>query len=194
MALAKAFAHGSAHLLESATVYERLEDAIANIDLACATTARHRLEKYHYVSVRELPQVLRKKEPAVQTVALVFGSERSGLSNDDVNQCDLLTTIPQVSLQPSLNLSQAVMLYSFTLAEAHTQVQIQDQRLNTEEMPVEQYSHLKRSLDELLVQVGLSERNRRYVAQAIARLGYEELYLVQTIRTFISNKLSGRDL
>ena len=43
--IAKAFAHGSEHILEAAPVYEDLKDAIADIDLACATTARHRLQK-----------------------------------------------------------------------------------------------------------------------------------------------------
>ena len=68
-----------------------------------------------------------------------------------------------MSLQPSLNLSQAVMLYSFMLSESHTQVQIADQRLGTEEMPLEQYSRLRGSLEALMVRVGLSERYQGYV-------------------------------
>ena len=188
--LARAFAHGSEHILENAPVYEALEDAIANIDLTCATTARHRLQKYHYVSIKDLPQTIQQKGEAIQSAAIVFGSERSGLSNQDVEQCDLLTTIPQVSLQPSLNLSQAVMLYSFTLAQ-ETEVQITDQRLNSEQMPLEQYGHLKQSLMATLERVGLNEKYQRYVGNAIARLGYEDLYLLQTIRTFVSNKLDS---
>lgn len=188
--VARAFAHGSEQILDSAAVYEDLGDAIADIDLTCATTARHRIQKYHYVSVRDLPQTLQQKGDALSSVAIVFGSERSGLSNKDLEQCDLLTTIPQVSLQPSLNLSQAVMLYSFTLAQ-HTQVQITDQRMNSEQMPVEQYGYLKQALLETLERVGLNERYRDYVMKAIARLGYEDLYLLQTIRTFVSNKLDA---
>ena len=186
--VARAFAHGSEQLLENAGVYEELGEAIAGIDLVCATTARHRIQKHHYVSVRDLPQTLQQKGNSLQRVAIVFGSERSGLSNQDIELCDILTTIPQVSLQPSLNLSQAVMLYSFTLAQ-HTQVQITDQRMNSEQMPVEQYGYLKTSLLKTLDRVGLNERNQDYVMKAIARLGYEDLYLLQTIRTFVSNKL-----
>ena len=187
--LARAFAHGSEHILEAAPVYEQLSDALVDIDFACATTARHRIQKHHYVSARELPDALQQKGDRISKVAIVFGSERSGLSNQDVALCDLLTTVPQATLQPSLNLSQAVMVYSYTLAEQQTQVQIADQRLNTAEMPVEQYARLKESLDELMAQVGLSERNRGYVLSAIARLGYEDLMLVQTIKTFTQNKL-----
>ena len=186
--IAKAFAHGSEHILENASMHEQLADALTDIDLACACTARHRIQKYHYVAASDLPAELHKKGTALQRVAIVFGSERSGLSNQDVDQCDLLTTIPQANLQPSLNLSQAVMVYSYTLAQ-RTQVQIQDQRLNSEEMPVEQYSRLKQSLIETLESVGLNERYQQYVIKAIARLGYEDLYLIQNIRTVISSKL-----
>ena len=190
--IAKAMGHGSAHILEAAPIYEELADAIADIDLACATTARHRIEKHHYVSVRDLPEAIAAKGNTLTRVAIVFGSERSGLSNRDVGICDVVTNIPQVSLQPSLNLSQAVMIYAFTLAESHTQIQIEDQRLNAREMPVEQYMQLKKNLSKLMTTVGLSDRYQSYVIKAIARLGYEDLYLIQNIRTLVSNKLQQR--
>ena len=186
--VAKAFAHGSEHILENAPVYDQLTEALTDIDLACACTARHRIQKYHYVSARDLPAELDKKGSGLQRVAIVFGSERSGLSNQDVKQCDILTTIPQANLQPSLNLSQAVMVYSYTLAQ-HTQVQIQDQRLNSEKMPAEQYRRLKQSLLATLESVGLNKRYQQYVVKAIARLGYEDLYLLQNIRTLIDQKI-----
>ena len=188
--LAKAFAHGSEQILAAAPVYGTLAEALTGIDLACASTARHRVEKYHYVSARELPAALAEKGNTLQRVAIVFGSERSGLSNRDVSLCDVVTNIPQVCLQPSLNLSQAVMIYSFILSEPRAQIQIKDQRLNTEMMPVEQYGRLKETLVELMERVGLSGRHQRYAVRAIARLGYEDLYLIQTIRTFVSNKLN----
>ncbi len=187
--LAKAFAHGSEHLLNAAPVHNQLADALTDIDLACATTARHRIQKHHYVSARALPDELQQKGDILQRVAIVFGSERSGLSNQDVALCELLTTVPQANLQPSLNLSQAVMMYSYILAEQQTQVQITDQRLNSEQIPVEQYRALKSSLGELMQRVGLSERHRGYVLKAIARLGYEDLKLIQNIKTFTSSKL-----
>ncbi len=190
--IAKAMGHGSAHILAAAPVYEQLSDALTDIDLACATTARHRIEKHHYVSVRDLPTTLAVKGNTLTKVAIVFGSERSGLSNQDVGICDVVTTIPQVSLQPSLNLSQAVMIYAFALAESQTQVQIKDKRLDTKEMPVEQYAQLKRSLSQLMARVGLSERYQGYVIKALVRLGYEDLYLIQNIRTVVSNKLDKK--
>lgn len=188
--VARAFAYGSAHLLDSAPVYESLQAAVTDVDIACACTARHRMQKYHYVSVRDLPEVLQQKGQSLQKVAIVFGSERSGLSNQDVDLCDIVTTIPQAVSQPSLNLAQAVMVYSFTLAKQQTQVQITDQRLNAQQMPVEQYAQLKASLAWLMERVGLSERYQGYVRRALSRLGYEDLYLLQNIRTVVNNKLN----
>ena len=126
----------------------------------------------------------------MQHVAIVFGSERSGLSNQDIDQCDLITNIPQASIQTSLNLSQAVMIYSFVLAQQQTQVQIKDQLLNQQKMPVEQYARLKTSLLQLMNRIGLSERYQSYVIKALARLGYEDLYLIQNIRTMVENQLN----
>lgn len=188
--VARAFAHGSVHLLESAPIYESLQAAVVDVDVVCGCTARHRIEKYHYVSVRELPEVLQEKGDRLKKVAIVFGSERSGLSNQDVDLCDIVTTIPQAVAQPSLNLAQAVMVYSFTLAEQQTQIQIKDQRLNTDQMPVEQYARLKASLAQLMERVGLSKRYQGYVRRSLSRLGYEDLYLVQNIRTVVNNKLN----
>ncbi|MEO1621190.1 MAG: TrmH family RNA methyltransferase [Cyanobacteria bacterium J06632_3] len=187
--IAKAFAHGSEHLLQQAPTYATLDEALHDIDLACATTARHRNQKSHYVPVRSLPDVISQKGASIKRVAIVFGSERSGLSNQDIDSCDLITNIPQAKLQPSLNLSQAVMLYSFVLAEQQTQVQIKDQRLNTEQIPVEQYSHLKTSVKQLMNRVGINERYQNYAVKALSRLAYEDLYLIQHIRSFVQNKL-----
>ena len=55
---ALALAHGSQHVLRTAQVYDTLAAATQDCDLVCATTARHRYEKHHYTSVRDLPATL----------------------------------------------------------------------------------------------------------------------------------------
>lgn len=186
---ARVLAHGSQHILEAAQVYADLGAALHDIDLACATTARHRLEKHHYVSIRELPEVLQAKGESVQRVALVFGGERSGLNRQDIALCDLLTTIPQSCTYPSLNLGQAVMVFSFVFSEAQTMVQIKDQRLNSESMPIPQYSQLKASTLQLMQRIGLNDRTRNYVVKAMARLAAEDLYLLHNIRSSIDRTI-----
>ncbi|MEO0541836.1 MAG: TrmH family RNA methyltransferase [Cyanobacteria bacterium P01_A01_bin.105] len=188
---ARALAHGSQTVLEAATVYDTLADALHDTEMACATTARHRLRKYHYLSVRDLPQVLAIKGTSLQRLAVVFGSERSGLKAADVDLCDLVTTIPQHQTHPSLNLAQAVMVYSYTLSTAQTAVQIVDQRLNRQQMPAAEYGSLKQLFLQLMNRVGLSDRNQTYVMQGLARLRYEDLYLLHNIRAMVDRKLDS---
>lgn len=185
---AKAMAHGSQHILESATVYEALTNALHDIDFACATTARHRQQKYHYISVRDLPGMLADRGQ-LSRVALVFGGERSGLNAKDIDQCDLVTTIPQKGLHPSLNLAQAVMVYSFVLSESLTDVHIKDQRLQSQTMPTQQYASLKSAALKLMDRIGLSDKYKTYVMQGLARLGYEDLYLLHNIRSQLDKAL-----
>lgn len=190
---AMALAHGSQHVLQQAQVYEQLGDAIADCDLACATTARHRYEKHHYTSVRDLPAYFQAKGEWLNRVAIVFGGERSGLKSADVEACDLITNIPQHQLQPSLNLAQAVMVYSFVLSADQTQVQITDQRLNRYTMPSAEYASLKQLLQQLMLRVGLPERYQTYVIQGLARLEREDLYVVHKLRSVLDYALDQRE-
>ncbi|MGD1856134.1 MAG: TrmH family RNA methyltransferase [Leptolyngbyaceae cyanobacterium] len=186
---ALALAHGSQHVLQQAQVYADLKDAIADCDIACATTARHRYEKHHYTSVRQLPVYLQTKGEWLTRIALVFGGERSGLKSADIERCDLLTSVPQAQLQPSLNLAQAVMVYSFVLSTDQTQVQITDQRLNSAAMPEAEYASLKRLLKQLMVRINLPERYQGYVMQGVARLGRDDLYMIHKLRSVLDYAL-----
>lgn len=190
---AKALAHQSHHILEAAQVYNELATALQDIDFACATTARHRFQKHHYFSVRELPAFFNEKADSLRHIAIVFGCESAGLNRGDIELCDLLTTIPQNRLQPSLNLAQAVMVYCFTLSEAQTTVQIRDQRLNEQKMPPLEYASLKAASLRLMERLGLTQRNQDYVIKALARLGSEDLYLLHNIRASIDRTLEHLD-
>lgn len=184
---AQILAHGSQAVLNAAPIYQNLSDALHGIDFACATTARHRYEKYQYISVREVPQRLQAKGETLQQVAFVFGGERSGLNRHDIDCCDLITTIPQGNPHPSLNLAQAVMVYSFMLSESA--VHIKDQRLNRTPMPPLEYASLKHSSLQLMERIGLAERYQKYVTRGLARLGTEDLYLLHNIRACIDRTL-----
>ncbi|MEM9265384.1 MAG: TrmH family RNA methyltransferase [Cyanobacteria bacterium P01_F01_bin.13] len=186
---AMAMAHGSQSVLQTAQVYETLAAATEDCDLTCATTARHRYEKHHYTSVRDLPDYLQAKGEWLHRIAIVFGGERSGLTSADIEASDLLTTVPQHQLQPSLNLAQAVMVYSYVLSAEQTQVQITDQRLNREPMPPAEYASLKRLLQRLMVRVGLPERYQGYVMHGIARLEGEDLYIIHKLRAAFDHAL-----
>ncbi len=139
--------------------------------------------------MRELPQYLADRQELLSRIAIVFGGERSGLSRADIARCDLLTTVPQHQPQPSLNLAQAVMVYSFMLSAPHTRVQTTDRRLNSEAMPPAEYASLKELMLQLMERIGLAERYRRYVTWGLARLSREDLYVLHQLRSSVDRTL-----
>lgn len=120
---ARALAHGALDVLESATVVETIDEAVADCVVICGTTARRRqLRKSNllppHLLARHIVEHAREGK-----VALLFGTERTGLTNDEVDLCRYVSMVPTDESQPSLNLAQAVMLYSWELRKAWLAVQ-----------------------------------------------------------------------
>lgn len=113
---ASILAHGSRDILAAATDYPDLGSALVDVDLAVATSAKNRHDMRYELSPAELRQALAAKRGSVRRAAIVFGCEESGLSNSELEYCQLLTRIPLANPYPSLNLGQAVMLYAYELA------------------------------------------------------------------------------
>ena len=89
---------------------DTLAEAIADCSWVVGTTMRI-LEGRPRLTPRELAQVGRPD----RTWALVFGAECNGLQNEHVDQCHAVSFIPSSEAQPSLNLSQAVVVYAHEL-------------------------------------------------------------------------------
>ena len=107
-------AHGAQEILTQAQAFDTLEEALADMDLVVATTARQRGRYQHYLTPAEIRDQIRAK-PSLGKVAIVFGCEESGLSNEQLAQVDLISYLPLKVSYPSLNLGQAIMLYAYEL-------------------------------------------------------------------------------
>jgi len=116
-------AHGSGEILQNALHFSTLSDALADIDFTVATTARSRAKFHYYCTPQELESQLVERQSWVNNVALVFGREDSGLTNEELELADLLTGVPMVADYPSLNLGQAVMVFCYQLSSLHQLVQ-----------------------------------------------------------------------
>ena len=113
-------------ILEARREAATLAEAVADCAFVAGTTARGGLYRQHVKTPRELaPELLRLA--ANGKVALVFGREDKGLSNDEIGLCTHLIRIPVHPEYASLNLSQAVLLCCYELYGA----------LGTYEPPVE---------------------------------------------------------
>jgi tRNA/rRNA methyltransferase len=114
---ATAMAAGAADVLSKARVFETLEGALADCALAVGFSARERELSHAPLTLREAaPQLL--EATADGKVALVFGNETSGLSNEELARCQRFVVIPSNAAYGSLNLAAAVQVACYELAIA----------------------------------------------------------------------------
>ena len=100
----------SKKILNQVIVYRTLNEALLLFDYVIATSNRKRfLQKPFFNCFNNLF----KKIPIKKKVAIVFGPENSGLSNEDLMLCDIIYNIETSKSNTSLNLSHAVLLMSF---------------------------------------------------------------------------------
>jgi TrmH family RNA methyltransferase len=107
---------GAAALLRSAEAFSSVADAVADSSLVVGTTAVGHRELQHTLRRLEYGSRLILRALGQAPVALLFGSEKFGLSNDDLSHCHWLMRIPTVSQNLSMNLGQAVSLCLYELA------------------------------------------------------------------------------
>ena len=111
--MAQMATHKAAHIIDHLERHDTLEAALAEYSVVIGTTARRGRQRIVEKSPRQmvetiLPQLQNNK------VALLFGPEDSGLTNDDLRYCQLLSAIPTDDFS-SLNLAQAVAIHCYEL-------------------------------------------------------------------------------
>ena len=116
-----ASAVGAADLLRDAQLYGSVAEAVADCTLVAGTTAVGERELLHPLHRLVEGAELLRAEAARAPVALLFGSEKTGLSNDELTHCHWLMHIPMQSHQVSMNLGQAVAVCLYELVRADSQ-------------------------------------------------------------------------
>lgn len=118
---ARFMAHASQDILQEVQVKEGLMEAVADLNFVVATTQRSRGYHLPFYTPKELAK---KIIPLSQNnkIALVFGREDSGLTNEEIRACHITSTIPAQIKHPSLNLAQSVMIYGYELFNASFEV------------------------------------------------------------------------
>lgn len=107
-------AHRSDDLVEATEHFDVLEDALADCILVIGTSARPRAAQRNYGWARHwAPRILEAAREG--TVALVFGREDRGLSNEALDRCDGVAMIPTDPDYSSLNLAQACLVLAYEL-------------------------------------------------------------------------------
>ena len=107
---------GAAPLLAQAEEFKSLEEAVADCSLVVGTSALSRRDPQHKIrDLQEGGRLIRKRLVSGR-VAILFGSEKRGLSNEDLSHCHWLLRIPTREEQRSMNLGQAVAVCLYELA------------------------------------------------------------------------------
>lgn len=190
---ATALATGAANLLENAVVCETLDEALTGCAFAIGLSARKRQLSHELVDVRSA--ATRAIETATtQPVALVFGTEMSGLSNAELDRCQMLAMIPANPEYSSLNLAAAVQIMCYELRMAALDNVPLDPNKAVEYATIDSIEGFYTHLEETLLHIGylnpaapkkLMERIRRIYARI--RLEKEEVNLLRGILTLTIN-------
>ncbi len=108
---------GASDLLQNAKKTASLVEAVADCTLVVGTgSLEHRKPEQPVIPLPELAPLIQNELARNGRIALVFGSEKRGLTREDLAHCHVLTVIPTDSSQPSMNLGQAVAVCLYEIA------------------------------------------------------------------------------
>lgn len=110
---AEPMAAGATAVLDGVQVFATTEEAVADITTLYATTARPRELTARVLTPREAAADMRAAQARGEEVGVLFGPERSGLTNDHVALADRIISVPLNPAYASLNLAQAVLLVAY---------------------------------------------------------------------------------
>ncbi len=160
-------AYGAKEILEGARVVKTLAQAVSTAGLVVGTTVRHHKGYGRLMPLPNLvPEIL--SYATRQRVTVVFGSERTGLTNDEIALCQRLVVIPTAPVFPSLNLAQAVMVVLYELWKGSSQrIRVPDRKLALSR----ELEHFYQDLEQLLSAIGFVKgRQGRFILADLRRI------------------------
>ena len=156
---------GAADVLANAQQFKSVAEAVADCTLVVGTTAVRHRELQHPLRRLEAATRLIRKRMSSSRVALLFGSEKFGLSNEDLSHCHWLLHIPTHEKNISMNLGQAVAVCLYELIRAPKSAH------GTEKVPPASAAEVERITQMLLEALKASGYlGRRRVADAEPRI------------------------
>lgn len=168
-------------LFDNKVVVSSLEEAIADCQIVLACSARSRHIPWPMLNAKEGAQKIAQAAQSDNQVAIVFGRESSGLSNEELNLCNAHLSIPCNPEFSSLNLSQAVQVVCYEIFQALNQTPEIETQAEPEQIwgvtwdhPLanqQQLSNMLTHLEEVLVETEfLDPSNPRQLMTRLQRL------------------------
>lgn len=193
---ALAMASGATGVLARARIVDQLAEALAGVTHVCATAMTPRDFGPPTATPRAHFQTLGSAPP---DIAFVFGSERFGMSNDDVYRCHVCLSIPTAPDYGSLNLAQAVQLIAYEWRQALGGFDVQARTETTQLADAQAVQGLLEHWQQVLIDVGYLDpaapkklMPRLNQAANRAQVTVEEVHILRGIaRAITKNKVSG---
>lgn len=177
---ADARASGASDILQSAQIVGTLEEALVGCNLVLGTSARDRRIPWPLLDPRECGVAACEQALEGADVALVFGREYAGLTNEELQRCQFHVHIPSDPEFSSLNLAAAVQVLAYEVRMAWLTAQNQPTKvaklettamLNTQLVTADElesfYAHLQKALEEIGF---LDPENPRHLMSRLRRL------------------------
>lgn len=171
-------AAGAFDVLDNAVVCQTLEAAVADCNQVIGTSARLRSLSWPQIEPHDFTEVI-NAAPAGSKIAVVFGRERSGLSNAELSLCSQLVVIPSVADFSSLNISAAVQVIAYevrravlTLERAGDSAE-QAAKIKSGDLPADhkELEHMYAHLESTMLETGyLNPENPRMMMPRFRRL------------------------
>ncbi|MGH7274955.1 MAG: RNA methyltransferase [Nitrospiria bacterium] len=164
-------AYGANEILDRVRAAKTLLQAVSRAGLVVGTTVRHHKG---YGRLLPLPQVVPEILSCAtrQRVAVVFGSERTGLTNDEIALCQRLVVIPTGPAFPSLNLAQAVIVVLYELFRGSQKKATPPGRAPDRLLaPSKELERFYDDLEQLLIRIGFVKgRQGRFILTDLRRI------------------------
>lgn len=192
---ARSRAAGADDLLMGSRICSTLDEALEECTLVIGTSARDRRIPWPALSPKEAATRL-VAETDHGTPALVFGRERMGLTNDELDRCHFLVSIPANPDFPSLNLASAVQVMAYEIRLAFEENRARgDWKADHPPATQGDLSRLYEHLEQVLVEIGfLDPANPRMLMRRLMRLfnrvqlDQNELNIIRGILTAVQQR------
>lgn len=180
-------AHASNEILENAKEFKTLKESTLDMDWIIGTSAKKRRVNEDYYPSNKINELIQAKAGSIKNLAIVFGREESGLTNDELKLCDIVTSIPMKTTYPSLNLGQSVMIYAYTLSMLEMNEKKPDQDSDQAELNI-----LKTKTEIILGEIGFKKDSAIYnrIMERLMILGETDIHLLLSIEHKINESLN----
>lgn len=189
-------ASGADDILKNARVVSRLSEALADSHLVIGTSARERHLELPLLSPSSCAAMLAEQMEDME-VALVFGREHAGLTNEELMQCHFHVMIEGNPEYGSLNLSQAVQIMTYTLRK--TFLTEEEKTPNSRDLPAtaQEMEYFYTHLETVMREVGFVSQSNRVMdrmRRLFSRIHPEdkEVAMLRGFLTEIQKTIKGR--